>query len=170
MKKMRKMMATLVALTLALSTMSISVLAAEKADIEGGGDYLGNEITISYGEENYKFTREDEGSKWKSENGFAELGLGKDGEASVVVTGQDGQKYDATLTNKSNGLGNDKDNGNGTDHYKFGSLAPQSTGGDTTGDDTTGDDTTGDPMTLWMALSGISAAGLALLSKKGKKD
>ena len=40
MKKMRKMMATLVALTLALSTMSISVLAAEKADIEGGGDYL----------------------------------------------------------------------------------------------------------------------------------
>ena len=71
MKKMRKMMATLVALTLALSTMSISVLAAEKADIEGGGDYLGEKITVSYGDQNYGFTQKN--GKWEADDGFAEL-------------------------------------------------------------------------------------------------
>ncbi len=99
-----------------------TAFAAEKTQIVGGDSSLGTSITITYENENYNFTRKNENAKWHSENGFAELNLGRDGSVEILITTADGTQYEATLGKKSNGIGNDKDNENGTDHYALSNI------------------------------------------------
>ena len=118
----KKTITILFVILLAFNALGLIAFAAEKTQIVGGDGSLGTSIIITYGDNDYNFSRKDENSKWHSENGFAELNLGRDGSTNVIITTSDGTKYDATLSKKSNGIGNDKDNKNGTDHYALGDF------------------------------------------------
>ena len=116
-RKMKKIFAVATAVTVTMSLMSVSVLAADSAKIHGGEDLGGSSIKVDVNDGTDGYTFNSQGGHWESEGAFPELGLGKGDEMGVTITDGNGDKYTASLVGKNDG--NLKDSEKGTDQYDF---------------------------------------------------
>ena len=127
-KTIKRIAALIFTLGFIIGSMTVS-FADNSATKIFNGDGSGNNdkapfdkqsISVQIGEQSYGFDAQGSGTWVRA--GVHEFNLGDGGSLPVIITAEDGSRYEANLTNHSNYTGNDGDALTGTDNYTFSGI------------------------------------------------